>query len=274
MADDVQPADAGQGADTTDSGLYDLDSVAPEIREAVAPHLKAIEGNVTKKFQEAADYRKQWSPYEEIGLNNLQPDQVKGLLEFAEMANDPEQFGQWWETAGKEMGLFDKFTPDSSVEDLELEDDLSPEKVQELIEKQVAEKIGPIEQTLQQQQMQSKEAQANEEIASAMGSIRGENSSLFEGDEDGKVENRIARLAYSYSDDNSLSATEMIQKGFEDYKEMIEAGEKGLFQQKANQPKPPEGPGGADTSPEKVSSFSDPRLKQAAIERLRKSLSS
>lgn len=277
MADDVQSPAGDQGADTTDSGLYDLDSVAPEIREAVAPHLKAIEGNVTKKFQEAADYRKQWEPYAETGIKDLDPASLKGLLEFAQMANDPDQFGQWWENAGKEMGLFEKFTQNAGVDDdLGLEDDLSPEKVQELIEKQVAEKIGPIESSLQAQQQQQKEAQAGEEIASAMDSIRSENPTLFEGDQEHqkKVNDRIARLAYSYSDDGSLSAAEMIQKGFEDYKDMIGQGEKGLFEQKVNQPKPPEGAGGSDASPEKISSFGDPRLKLAAEERLRKSLSS
>ena len=272
MADDVQSPAGDQGADTTDSGLYDLDSVAPEIRDEVAPHLKAIEGNVTKKFQEAADYRKQWSPYEEIGINELEPDQIKGLLDFANMAKDPEQFSGWWKAAGDEMGLFDKFGSQEDP-DLELEDDLSPEKVAELVEKQLAEKLGPVEQTLQQQEQDRKAAQANEEVADAMKSIRGENTSLFEGDEEHQktVEQRIARLAYSYSDDNSLSPSEMIQKGFEDYKEMIGQGEKGLFDDKSNQPKPPEGAGGADTSPEKIASFSDPRLRAAALAKLKSS---
>lgn len=274
MSDDVQPAAPaeGQGADTTDAGYAQyLDSVAPEIREQVEPLFKEFDGNVTKKFQEHAEYRKGWAPYEEIGINNLDPDQVKGLLEFANMANDPEQFSAWWKAAGDEMGLFDKFA--SSPDDLELEDDLSQEKIAELVEKQVAEKLGPVEQTLQQQEQDRKAAQANEEVANAMKSIRSENTSLFEGDESKQeeTERMIARLAYSYSDDNSLSPSEMIQKGFEDYQNLIGQGEKSLFADKSNQPPPPEGAGGADTSPEKIASFDDPRLKTAALAKLKSS---
>jgi hypothetical protein len=274
MADDgAQPPGGDQGTgDGTDSGLFNLDSVAPDIREHLEPHLKTIQGNVESKFREAADFRKQWSPYEEIGLNEVEPDQVKGLLEFANLAKDPEQFSQWWKAAGDEMGLFDKF----GVQDdsgLELADDLSPEKIAELVEKQVAEKIGPVEQTLQQQEQDRKVAQANEEVASAMKSIRSETPSLFEGDEEHQeaVEQRIARLAYSYSDDSSLLPAEMIQKGFQDYTEMIGQGEKSLFDQKSKQPPPPEGAGGADTSPEKIASFDDPRLKSVALAKLKSS---
>lgn len=272
---DAQPAGDGesQGDATTDSGLYDLDSVAPEVRELLEPHIKAMNGNVEKKFREAADYRKGWAPYEETGIKDLDPDSLKGLLEFAQMANDPEQFSQWWKKAGEEQDLFEKFNPSEEDDlDLGLEDDLSPEKVQELIEKQVAERIGPIEQTLQQQEQQSKADTATKEVADAMTAIRRDNAALFEGDEEqqNSVEQRIARLAYSYSDESSLSPEEMIQKGFEDYKDMIGAGEKGLFQQKANQPKPPEGAGGADTSPEKLSNeWNDPARKAIALQRLK-----
>lgn len=273
MSDDVQPAETeGQGDATTDSGLYDLDSVAPELREQIVPHLKAIEGNATKKFQEAAEYRKQWQPFEEIGVNSMDPAELKQLLDFANMAKDPEQFTNWWKAAGDENGLFEKFGSQETddLDDEEFED-LSEEKIRELVEKQVAEKLSPIEQSLLEKENESKEAQANEEIASVMTKIRSDHADLFEGDEkeQQKVEQRIARLAYSYSDDSSLTAAEMIQKGFEDYLDMRGQGEKALFAQKSTQPKPPEGAGQADTSPEKIASFDDPRFRQAAEEKLR-----
>lgn len=267
---DAPAAGEDQGAAGTDSGLYDLDSVAPEEREQIVPHLKAIEGNVTKKFQEAAAYRKQWEPYEELGLTEIAPEQIKGLLEFAALANDPEKFGQWWQNAGKELGLFEKFGNSETPEIDEL-DDLSPEKVQELIAEQVGEKLSPVEEMLQKQQQDQQVAEAAKQVDEAMAQIRKDAPSLFEGDaeEQKKVEQRIARLSYAYSDDKSLSPAEMIQKGFEDYKEMIGQGENGLFEQKAKQPKAPEGPGAADTSPEKISSFDDPRFREAAEAKIR-----
>ncbi len=273
MADgDVQSPGGDQG-DTaaTDSGLYDLDSVAPEVREQLVPHLKAIEGNATKKFQEAAEYRKQWQPYEELGLTDIQPEQLQGLLEFAKNANDPEWFSKWWTDAGKELGLH---PDDTGSDDLGLEDaeDLSPEKIQELVAEAVSEKLSPIEQTLQEQEQARKVEAANEEIDAALSKIESDNAQLFGGDAEQKqkVQEAINRLAYSYADDSSLSVEEMIHKGFDDYKSLIGQGEKGLFDKKVEQPQTPEGPGATSTSPEKIASFDDPRLMAQAKERLKK----
>lgn len=279
MADDVQSPDGDQGAaQPTDSGLYNLDSVDPEVREQLTPHLKEIERNVGKKLQEAADLRKGWQPYEELGLRDVDPGSLKQLLEFAQLANDPEQFSQWWKTTGEQMGLIDQLQ--QGQDDLGLEDvgdDLSAEKIQELIAEQVAEKLSPIEQSIKQQQEAAQEAQANEEITDAFSKLQSDNGPLFEGkdaEQQEEVRSAIARLAYAYSDDSALSAEEMILKGFEDYKSLIGQGEKGLFDQKDKQPPPAEGAGAPSTSPEKITSFDDPRLKQQATERLRKSLSS
>lgn len=260
MADDVQPTE-GQGAEATDSGLYDLDSVAPEIREQLVPHLKAIEGNVTKKFQEAADYRKEWAPYEESGIKDVPPETLQELLEFAKMANDPsqgDQFNQWLTQVATERGL----SLSGGQEDLDLEEnleDVSPEKIQEMIAEQVAEKLNPIQEQFQQQQQEQQLQEANQEITQQLEQIRTDNPDLPENAEDA-----IVRLAYSYADEDK----DPIQKGFEEYKQLIGQGEKGLFEKKAGQPQTPEGPGAASTSPEKLTSFGDPRLKARALARL------
>jgi len=261
MADDVQPSTEGQGADA-DSGLYDLDSVAPEVRDQLTPHLKKIEGNVTKRFQEAADYRKQWEPYEQLGLADKDPAQIKQLLDFAQLAQDPEQFKSWWEAAGKEMG----FTDDKPVEedDFDLDaEDFSAEKIQELIQKQVEEKVGPIQAKFQEQEKERLEAEANKEVDSALSEILDGKEVSDEDKED------ILAFAWAYSDENGGDAKTAIQKGYERYARLVGQGANGLLAQKTNQPKPPEGEGPADTSAEKITSFKDPRLQQAGIEKLR-----
>lgn len=267
---DAPGGDGGdQGAEGTDSGLYDLDSVDPEIRDQLQPHLKAIEANATKKFQEAAEYRKGWQPYEELGLRDMDPQGLKQLLEFAQLTQDPDQFDQWLKVAAEERGLLNGESDDLDLED---PDELSSEKVQELIEKQVAEKLSPIEQSLTQQQEAAKVEQANSEISDALEAIKADNSSLFEGkkpEEQEEVTNAIVRLAYTHSDDSSLSVEEMIQKGFEEYKGFIGQGEKALFDDKSKQPSTPEGPGAAHTSPDKITSFDDPKLQASALAKLR-----
>jgi hypothetical protein len=266
MADDVQPADTGesQGAATTDSGLYDLDSVAPEVREILEPHLKAIEGNATRKFQEAAEFRKGWAPYEEAGIKDVPPETLQELLAFAQLANDPnkaDQFNQWLTQTAEARGL----SLGSPVEDdlgLDDVDDLSPDKIQELIAEQVAEKVGPIQERFQKQEQERLEQEANQEISTQLEQIRKDNPDLPEG-----AENAIVRLAYSYADEDK----DPIGKGFEEYKELIGAGEKGLFAKKAEQPQTPEGPGAAATAPDKLSSdWNDPTRRAIALERLKK----
>ncbi len=262
MADDVQPAE-GQGGDG-DSGLYDLDSVTPEVREVLEPHLKAIEGNATKKFQEAAAYRKQWEPFEELGVNEMDPQALGQLLEFAQMANDPEQFQSWVSERAQELGLLNQ--PDLADEDL-LSEDLSQDKVEEMISQKIAEFQQSEEQKTQaQQEQQALEEEAGKAITAELEQIRSDNPNLPE-----EADDAIVRLAYSYAEDDPQNA---IARGFEDYKSMTGQAEKGLFDQKSGQPRSPEGPGAPDTSPERIASFGDPRLKEAATERLRKSLNS
>jgi len=277
MSDAVQPTPAeGQGDGATDSGLYDLDSVAPEVRDQLVPHLKAIEGNVTKKFQEAADYKKQWQPYEELGLGDIEPQQLQGLLEFASQARDPEWFANWWQTAGNEQGLFEKFAKGPEAEtDLGLEDELSPEKLKELIAEEMGNRLSPIEKALQEQETARREEKANEEIATAFSKLEVDNADLFKGDAQQKeqVKEAVLRLAHSYADDGKLGVEELIGKGLEDYQRLIGQGESSLFAKKADQPQTPEGPGAPSTSPEKISSFDDPRLKAAGLERLKQSRS-
>lgn len=261
--DDVQPAE-GQGGGDGDSGLYDLDSVTPEVREVLEPHLKAIEGNATKKFQEAAAYRKQWEPFEELGIQDTDPQALQQLLQFAEMANDPEQFKAWVSERAQELELLD--SPDLSDQDL-LDEDLTQEKVEELISQKMAEFQQSQEQKTQaQQEQQALEEQAAQQITSALEQIRKDNPNLPE-----EADDAIVRLAYSYAEDDPQNA---IERGFEDYKSMTGQAEKGLFAQKSGQPAPPEGPGAPATSPDAITSFGDPKLKEAATERLRKSLNS
>lgn len=264
MADDaVQPADAGQGsAEATDSGLYDLDSVAPEMRDALEPHLKAIEANATKKFQEAADYRKGWAPYEELGIKDVPPETLQGLLGFLQVANDPEQFAEWWKAAGEEQGLFDQVQSQTDDFDFEDVDELSTDKIKELISEAVSENISPLQEKLQAQEQERQQAEANAEITQQLEQIRADNPNLPEGAEDA-----IVRLAFSYADEDPNP----IEKGFADYQSLIGQGEKSLFEKKAGQPAPPEGPGAASTADEKITSFGDPRLKAMAMERMKNS---
>jgi hypothetical protein len=85
----VQPQE-GQGQQDAQTGLYDLSTVPEEYRSHVEQHLKDIERNANAKFQEHAEFRKSWEPYAELGLNDVDPEGVAALMEFAQALSDPE----------------------------------------------------------------------------------------------------------------------------------------------------------------------------------------
>lgn len=262
MAEDaVQSAEDQGDATASDSGLYNLDSVDPDIREQLVPHLKAIEGNVTKRFQEAADYRKGWAPYEELGVKDVNPETLQGLLNFLQVAENPQSFAEWWKAAGEEQGLFDQIQPEGADLGLEDVDDLSTDKIQELISEALAEHLNPIQERLQAQDQERQQQEASNEITQQLEQIRTDNPDLPEGAEDA-----IVRLAYSWADEDPENA---VEKGFQEYKEIIGLGEKGLFENKSNQPAPAEGQGAADLGGEKILGFE--QAKAAALQRLQQS---
>lgn len=262
-ASDVQSPEGDQGADGG-SGLYDLNEVPQELREQLEPHLKAIEGNATRKFQEHAAYRDQWQPYEELGINQVDPQDLAGLLEFAQMAQDDNAFAQWFEQTGQESGLFEALgytKEDADLNDLGIdESQLTPEQIADMVREAVAEQMAPVNEQLTAQQQEQLVSQAEGEITDRLAEIHDEYPDLPE-----TADDAILRFAYSYAEDDE---EDPVGKGFEDYQNLIAQGEGNLFAKKAGQPSAPEGPGAADPSGERITSFGDPRLKQAARERL------
>lgn len=263
MADDVQSADADQGAEVTDSGLFpDLDSVAPEIREPLGEYIKKVQGGVDGRFREAAEYKKGWAPYEELGVRDVPPETLQELLSFAQLANDPEQFNSWLTNVATERGLLGGAGDD---DELGLGEDDSSKVEERLIEK-VSELLNPIQERFDQQDQQKMIDEATAEIDSAFSSLLEEHKNLPDNARD-----TVEALAYRYSDEPGLSAKEVIEKGFADYQQLIGQAEKGLFAKKDGQPQTPEGPGAASMQDEKITSFGDPRLKAQALERLKQS---
>jgi anthranilate/para-aminobenzoate synthase component I len=246
-----QPVDqpgGGEGGGTTADGLYDLSGVAPEIRPVVESHLKAIEGRITPKLQEAAEYRKQWEPYEQLGLNQMEPQELEGLLSFAELtqaaaAGDPNalaQIGEWYGEFGEQLGLTGEDEDEYEDEDVEEGPD---------VEEAVAEAVGPLYQQMQQQQHQQLYEKTLSDIQTQTEALQKEHN-LSEEDVDA-----VLRFAQSYDDED-----DPISKGFEEFQSLIARGEKGLFQQKFGQTPSPEGGGPADNAPKPVTSFEQAKL--------------
>lgn len=97
QADDVRP-DSGEGDGGASDAPYAeyLNRIPEEYRAEVEPAFKEWDGQVTRRFQEAAEFRKQWEPFQDTGVHEMQPDEVKWALQVAEAAqNNPAALREW-----------------------------------------------------------------------------------------------------------------------------------------------------------------------------------
>jgi hypothetical protein len=249
----------GEGAGTTGDGLYDLSNVAPEVRPVVEKHLKEIEGRITPRLQEAAEYRKTWEPYEQAGVGNMDPEELSGLLAFAELTSAAaqgdqqalQQFGNWYEQIGNELGLGGNEEDDSEYEE---SDDLSEEALTE----RITQAVQPLYEKIAEQEQTQTYEKALADVRQATDKLQQEHN-LSDEDID-----TVLRFAQSYEDEG-----DPVGKGFEEFQNLIARGEKGLFAEKASKPTPPEGEGPPDTSATPITDFEE--AKRMATERFAKS---
>src|ERR1035437_4782758 len=81
MAEDdevVQPPE-GQGDQSNSSPYAEyLDRLPEEVRGDVEPVFRDWDAQTTRKFQDAAKYRKQWEPLEQTGVSQRDPAKCSG----------------------------------------------------------------------------------------------------------------------------------------------------------------------------------------------------
>jgi len=149
----VQP-DAGQGAAPGDAPYSEyLNRIPEEHRGVVEPVFKEWDGNVTRRFQEHSEYRRRFEPFEQMGIDQYDPEGLEQLIEFGKLANDPVKFRTWLESAAREHGIL-------QTETQGLDAELLDPAVQQLIEQATS----PLQQQLEQmtqwrQQFESQQQQ-------------------------------------------------------------------------------------------------------------------
>lgn len=260
----VQPgADPGQGGGGDTDGLYDavLNAVPEASHEAVRAALKEMEGGVTRRFQEHADFRRQWEPYSEQGLDQVQPDELAALVSFHQLLSSPDaltdamqdqgirgEIEGWWEQIGNAAGFFADEGGDEGGEPG------GQEQLAEALMAQLEQRLAPIEQRLTAQDQQGRVQAARDEIDATIAELTEQH-----GDFD---EDAVLRLAQSHDG----SAAESIQAAFRDYQTIAGKAESELVNDKLGQPATPEQGGAPDTTPEAITSFED--AGKAALRRL------
>jgi hypothetical protein len=269
-AEDVQP-DEGQGGGGESAAPYQewLDRIPEEVREDVEPVFKEWDANVTRRFQENSQYREQWSPYEELGVNKLSPDEVQWALDFRQAAvENPQAVKEWYEQFAQANNLveqavapepaettFDQYDPNAQLEQL-LKSQLEP------LQKQLQEQA----QWREQQEFSQRKAEADRFIEGQMSELRSKHPDAFADTSDYGAEKMIDRFIGPYIESDPQHA---VQRAFADYQALVNQVEKAALQVKADAPAPAETGGPPDVTPEKFSRIDD--VKNEAIEFLRNS---
>lgn len=253
----VQP-DEGQGASAGSEGLYpDLSTLDSATREMVTPHLKTMEGNITRKLQEAAEYRKQWEPYTDLGLNDMDPGELQELLSFGEIARDPDQFRQWYEAVGQEMG-FANGNGNGAEQDATPE--FSPDAVTKMIGDALDQRLGPIQSAYEAQEQQRQEQEIVGAVTGKLDELQSQH-----GEFDRDAVNQLAVVYAQQGAGGPDGAKDAIERGFADYQRLIGNVEKGVFKRKLNTPETPEQGGRPATQAQPITSFGDAHAAAKAL---------
>lgn len=245
----------GDGAQAPDLGgdpFAKVLEVAVNDRDAVAAALKDAQGLITKRFQEAADFRKEWEPFGQLNLAEVGPDNVAQALSLAqlfanpaqaaELVADPARFEETWEAIGESMGFLEPAEGGSQQAAATTGDEEPPAWAKDLIAK-----VEQFDQSEQARQQEAVQRAADERVREQLDALR---------DEDGFDEPRVLQLAQVYALQGDQDA---IAKGWADLQAILGGAERGLVEEKEQQPSPAEPGGQALTVPVKPKTYKEAR---------------
>jgi len=259
---------AGQGAEQgVGLGLYDLSGAPEELRPYLEQELKKYDGNVTKKFQEHADFRKRFEPYADVDFGDVQADELGELLQFRQVLQDPEQLQEWLGAVNEQLGL----TPSSPEEWYALgeqngwidgegnmeEPDEMPQWAQQLMDR-VEALDGGFKQFQGQAEQQQTAAQQAEEFRNRLGELQ-----IPEEDRAAVIQE--ARLF--------LEGEDPIGEAWQHVQTLRGTAEGDRVEQRLERNGDTEGalPQGQVNSAAEQMQFGDPNLKAAALARMKQS---
>lgn len=235
MPEDAQPVE-GQGGEATESP-YDsyLQTVPPEAREAAETWFRDTSKGLDAKLQEAAEFRKQWEPYGSVeALPSYDPQSLTQLLEWhQQVSQSPEAFKEWLANTAREEGL----TPaeEAEVEQEAIEGEMTPQAIEALIAEKAAERIAPLEQRLENWEVERAVDAEDQSIRSEFERLQAENGVTLTNDQKAIV----VDLGINHEGQGSW-----VQHGFERFQSMSSAAQKAFVEDKTKAPPTAVSPGG------------------------------
>lgn len=250
----VQPEGEGQGSEAAGGSPWEslLTRFPEETRDEAASAFREMEGSFTKRFQEAAQAREQWQPFEQLGVNQRDPAEVEWALQMLEAAKtNPASVWEWAQEYAKTHNL-------TQAETAQLEEEIAVDpSITQLLEQQLEAKLGPIAQQLQDMSqwrdgLTQKEQQDHiqSEIRSELDSLKEKHGAEFD---EGLVDKFIANHMPPPEADVRIAAQKArlaVQQAFADAQAVVGQIEKKYAQSKVDAPSGAESggqtPSGAD----------------------------
>lgn len=262
-APNVQPDTSGQGEGGTPDTPYAeyLNRIPEEVRSQVEPIFKEWDSNVTRRFQDASEFRQQWEPYQPLGVTDLSPDEVAWALQFRQAAvNNPDAIRQWYDEYAQTHGLA---AANAAVEQAQTQQSGEFDYVDPNLAA-LKEQLSPMQQQLEQinawrmQQEQAARVQEAERfISHQMDELKTKHPDEFN-------QAAVERLLPQYIETDPQHA---VQRAFADWQSIRAQIERDTLQSKVNAPPPAESGGAANSAPEQIRTMAD--ASRFALEQLR-----
>ena len=266
VTDGVQP-DAGQGDGGQQSGGQPyadyLARVPDEVRGDIEPIFRDWNSHVNSRFQEHAEYRNQWKPYEEAGVTQYAPQDIQAAFSLLQ---NPEQLRAW---ADQQYG---PVTPEPATPEPDPYSFQDPSQ-QEWLTKQ----LEPFQRELQelrdwrtQQEQQAQEAQIDQQLNAEITALKEKHAANLPEDVRNNFEDIIQRFGWKYAEPGA-NPREVVAKAWADFESLSNQLRSSAIQEKIDQPAPAERGGGADVAPEPLGKGDDAlrNARRIAIEQLR-----
>lgn len=196
-----------------------------EIAQApVRAAFKHADGLATKKFQEHAEERKRWEPYESLGLNEFEPDFLSGALPIMRALDQGgDDAREIVERMARQLGLLgDPDDGEGEWDGEELEGDEEPDD-------DLHERLARTESFVQQQEEQQRRTEAEAYIAQAYGAVEKDLGRKLTDGETGRISNLASGLAHAGVEDP-------IGAAWKELKSQREDAQKELLEQKRQEP--------------------------------------
>lgn len=240
--DPVQPE--GQGGEGGDSPYSDyLNRIPEEARSDVEPVFRDWDANVTKKFQEAADYRRGWEPFEQLGVNQRDPSEVEWGMQFVDALKNPNTIKEWYDEYARENGL--AAMPATDVNGVEEYVDPQVAALQQQLQQlqgALAPQLAELTEWRSTQERNAAESQMQAQREQALEALRGK---------DDFDETLVTSLLHKYQSDPEHA----VERAYADSQAIRSQILKSWTEEKANQPPAAQSGGVADGAPEPINTL-------------------